>query len=224
MSVWNQSRWSSVRIFRTVCFEHIKYVWRADDCGICRERHKERACHLRVTSTFCMTVKSPPFLSPSPPLFKMHFLLSHAIPAPSPSRGSVSENLLFPSTLRVRAPTSPLPFFFCDVESCVNIPSLAPSLPSSCEIAVVSYGFLFLRDGRWAHVGVEATKHAARARRAGQFPVDMTAAMHTSASCLLRVKIARESMVTTAKRPSPSIHTSVSAHYTWLLRGKWNRI
>lgn len=33
-------------------------------------------------------------------------------------------------------------------------------------IAVVSYGFLFLRDGRWVHVGVEATKHAVRAQPA----------------------------------------------------------
>lgn len=40
--------------------------------------------------------------------------------------------------------------------------------PPSCEIAVVSYGFLFLRDGRWVHVGVEATKHAVSAQRAGQ--------------------------------------------------------
>ena len=38
--------------------------------------------------------------------------------------------------------------------------------PPSCEIAVVSYGFLFLRDGRWVHVGVEATKHAASAQHA----------------------------------------------------------
>lgn len=32
----------------------------------------------------------------------------------------------------------------------------------------MSYGFLFLRDGRWVHVGVEATKHAASAQHAGQ--------------------------------------------------------
>ena len=32
----------------------------------------------------------------------------------------------------------------------------------------MSYGFLFLRDGRWVHVGVEATKHAVSAQRAGQ--------------------------------------------------------
>lgn len=44
-------------------------------------------------------------------------------------------------------------------------PSSPPPLsPSSCEIAVVSYGFLFLRDGRWVHVGVEATKHTVNAR------------------------------------------------------------
>lgn len=45
------------------------------------------------------------------------------------------------------------------------VSSLPPS-PSHIEIAVVSYGFLFLRDGRWVHVGVEATKHAARAQPA----------------------------------------------------------
>lgn len=39
--------------------------------------------------------------------------------------------------------------------------------------------------GRWVHVGVEATKHAASAQRAGQLPVDMTAAMFTSVSWLL---------------------------------------
>lgn len=39
---------------------------------------------------------------------------------------------------------------------------------SSSKIAVVSYGFLFLRDGRWVHVGVEATKHAVSAQHAGQ--------------------------------------------------------
>lgn len=32
----------------------------------------------------------------------------------------------------------------------------------------MSYGFLFLRDGRWVHVGVEATKHAVSAQHAGQ--------------------------------------------------------
>lgn len=48
-----------------------------------------------------------------------------------------------------------------------SFPFLSPHpLLPSCEIAVVSYGFLFLRDGRWAHVGVEATKHAASAPRA----------------------------------------------------------
>lgn len=47
-------------------------------------------------------------------------------------------------------------------------PVLSPLPPprSHCEIAVVSYGFLFLRDGRWVHVGVEATKHAVRVRQA----------------------------------------------------------
>lgn len=45
-------------------------------------------------------------------------------------------------------------------------PVPSPFSPSHCEIAVVSYGFLFLRDGRWVHVGVEATKHAARAQPA----------------------------------------------------------
>lgn len=51
----------------------------------------------------------------------------------------------------------------------------------------MSYGFLFLRDGRWVHVGVEATKHAVSARRAGpsarsQLPVDVTTAMFASMS------------------------------------------
>lgn len=58
--------------------------------------------------------------------------------------------------------------FFCNAKPSVNVPSFfLLSLPS-CEIAVVSYGFLFLRDGRWVHVGVEATKHAVSAQRAGQ--------------------------------------------------------
>lgn len=48
------------------------------------------------------------------------------------------------------------------------LPLSSLCFPSSCEIAVVSYGFLFLRDGRWVHVGVEATKHAVSAQRAGQ--------------------------------------------------------
>lgn len=50
----------------------------------------------------------------------------------------------------------------------LNIPSSFLPFPPSCEIAVVSYGFLFLRDGRWVHVGVEATKHAVSAQHAGQ--------------------------------------------------------
>lgn len=58
--------------------------------------------------------------------------------------------------------------FFDNVDSSVNIPFSYLLFPPSCEIAVVSYGFLFLRDGRWVHVGVEATKHAVSAQRVGQ--------------------------------------------------------
>lgn len=48
-----------------------------------------------------------------------------------------------------------------------RLPPPVPSFfPSHCEIAVVSYGFLFLRDGSWVHVGVEATKHAVRVHQA----------------------------------------------------------
>lgn len=62
----------------------------------------------------------------------------------------------------------PLLFFPATLESSVNIPSSLLLFPPSCEIAGVSYGFLFLRDVRWVHVGVEATKHAVSAQRAGQ--------------------------------------------------------
>lgn len=55
-------------------------------------------------------------------------------------------------------------------------PSFLPCPPSgdvrpsssSCEIAAVSYGFLFLREDRCVHVGIEATKHTVRGQRAGQ--------------------------------------------------------
>lgn len=60
------------------------------------------------------------------------------------------------------------PPFFDNVDSSVNIPFSYLLFPPSCEIAVVSYGFLFLRDVRWVHVGVEATKHAVSAQRVGQ--------------------------------------------------------
>lgn len=55
-----------------------------------------------------------------------------------------------------------LPFLFPPFHLVVSLLFFPFSSPSHCEIAVVSYGFLFLRDGRWVHVGVEATKHAVR--------------------------------------------------------------
>ncbi len=99
-------------------------------------------------------------LSPSlaPFLFKSAFPPQPCYPQ-VPLQSSIS-TLSFSSQplLSFLAPWSPLLIF------------LPPSFffPPSCEIAVVSYGFLFLRDGRWVHVGVEATKHAVSARRAGQ--------------------------------------------------------
>lgn len=57
--------------------------------------------------------------------------------------------------------------------SLYSVPLLWLSFPPSFEIAVVSYGFLFLRDGRWVHVGVEATKHAASCIHA-RLPADST--------------------------------------------------
>lgn len=59
-------------------------------------------------------------------------------------------------------------FILAGAESSLSVPSSFLPFPPSCEIAVVSYGFLFLRDGRWVHVGVEATKHAVSAQHAGQ--------------------------------------------------------
>lgn len=60
--------------------------------------------------------------------------------------------------------------------SSFSSPSFLPCPPSgdvrpsssSCEIAAVSYGFLFLREDRCVHVGIEATKHTVRGQRAGQ--------------------------------------------------------
>lgn len=61
-------------------------------------------------------------------------------------------------------PSSVLLIWRCGVSLLLFFPLPPPH--SHCEIAVVSYGFLFLRDGRWVHVGVEATKHAVRVRQA----------------------------------------------------------
>lgn len=63
-------------------------------------------------------------------------------------------------------PLFPLLFPAFNLAAAASSSCFFPFFPSRCEIAVVSYGFLFLRDGRWVHVGVEATKHAARARPA----------------------------------------------------------
>lgn len=59
----------------------------------------------------------------------------------------------------------PLPCFSFGGAASSSSCSFLP-FPSLCRIAVVSYGFLFLRDGRWAHVGVEATKHTVRVHQA----------------------------------------------------------
>lgn len=118
-----------------------------------------------------MTVKSALSLSPLPSfpfLQNPLFLLNRAIPCFPVLTGAHSPHIPY-------FPPQPLLIFFSsfgNVESSVKIPSsfllLLLLSPPSCEIAVVSYGFLFLRDGRWVHVGVEATKHAVSAQRAGQ--------------------------------------------------------
>lgn len=97
-----------------------------------------------------MTMKSALFLSPSlvPFLYKSSFF--------QPLPTILDESTTPPFFLRLGSP----PLLF--------LPSSLLLLPPSCEIAVVSYGFLFLRDGRWVHVGVEATKHAVSAQHAGQ--------------------------------------------------------
>lgn len=100
---------------------------------------------------------------PSFPCSHPLFLLNHAIP-------SSLAHLEITSSLFLWWEHNPS-FYFGDKESSVNIPSSFLLFPPSCEIAVVSYGFLFLRDGRWVHVGVKATKHAVSAQRAGQHTV-----------------------------------------------------
>lgn len=112
--------------------------------------------HLWVTSACCMTASPPP---PPPPSLVPPFSISFNTPRhlllfvlPPTTRLELHTPTLF----LLQARTTPL-----FVPSLHSVPLLSLSFPPSCEIAVVSYGFLFLRDGRWAHVGVEATKHAA---------------------------------------------------------------
>lgn len=109
-----------------------------------------------------MTVKWAPFLSvsPFPFLFKIHFLS----PFPCPH---ADHSMHFP-TFAHPPGWEHKPSFFSATGTPLLIPCSFLLFLPSCEIAVVSYGFLFLRDGRWVHVGVEATKHAVSAQRAGQ--------------------------------------------------------
>ena len=118
-----------------------------------------------------MTVKSVPFFSNLPPPEPCHphlpalmgslslsLSLSLHFPSFSPQPSGWEHN---PSLYFFPAPWIPLLTFLFSFLLLLS--------PPSCEIAVVSYGFLFLRDGRWVHVGVEATKHAVSAQRAVSF-------------------------------------------------------
>lgn len=116
-----------------------------------------------------MTVKSAPFLSF--PLFSSSPKSTFSPPWCYPRSPAHTGHTLSAVSLFLLNPSGweHNPSFSGDEESSVNIPSsLVLLFPPSCEIAVVSYGFLFLRDGRWVHVGVEATKHAVSAQHAGQ--------------------------------------------------------
>lgn len=182
-----------VRFIRAVCSEHIKYSLHTEDFRAAPVIHIHPAAHNQTeakTNTehglvnTCVTCELPlpserlwnqlpVSLSLLPPFFtpftlQIHFsLLRSAIPTPLlPFQRSLST----PSPPPPPPPPPPgesttLPSSCCRGLLCSSSFLLSPP---SCEIAVVSYGFLFLRDGRWVHVGVEATKHAASARRAGQ--------------------------------------------------------
>lgn len=126
--------------------------------------------HLWVTSACCMTATPPlpphslvpHFSTPHPPRYLQLLLLLSSLPAWSSTPTPTTLFFCRHGLLLFSSPSNSVPLF-------------SLSFPPSCEIAVVSYGFLFLRDGRWAHVGVEATKHAASCIHA-RLPADSTAA------------------------------------------------
>lgn len=164
--MWRQSRWSLVRFIRAVCSEHIKYSLHTqrnftegavpaihihplhtEAHNQTEGKHKHRAwsCkyHLWVTSAFWMTVKSAPFSLSFPcslPLQIHFFLPNHAIPSSLPpfSETTFHTFLLLEHDLP--------PFFLSFGGAELIFPSSFLLFPPSCEIAVVSYGFLFLRD------------------------------------------------------------------------------
>lgn len=210
MFIWRQSRWSLVRFIRAACFEHIKYSLHTEEF----QSLSMPAIHIHLLHTeahnqtegktnrghglvnICITCGLPLpfkwlwnqllFLLPSlvPFLIKSTFSPPPCHPQfPSPFGDHIL--FLFSSTFPVRARN---PSFIFGVDS----PSSFLLFPPSCEIAVVSYGFLFLRDGRWVHVGVEATKHAVSAQRAGQHKQEASCgydSCHVHISVLLIIRI-----------------------------------
>lgn len=138
--------------------------------------HADHYALMQITAPSCRSLNV--FMQITQHLHPDHFTSSCRSLHPHVDHSTSSWRSHFSSSFQMRAQTLLIS------DWCTGLSSfLFPFLPSSCEIAVVSYGFLFLRDGRWVHVGVEATKHAVSAQRAGQHTVSFLWMWQLPGSC-----------------------------------------